>query len=96
MFEEKWYKPKPIEQLEREEKDRQFRRWIIQKCIGIVNYSSCGNSDYNRNYEKDGCMIVEAYTKSAYDSCRFSETYKVPINEFWDLDNVMDMNIEKI
>ena len=96
MFEEKWWKPKSFEQLEKEEKDRQFRKWIINKCKDVVNYSSCGKSDYDRHYEKDGYMIVEAYTKSAYDSCRFSETYKVPINKFWDFDNAMDMNIERI
>jgi hypothetical protein len=96
MLEEKWYKPKSIEQLEKEEKDRQFRLWIVVKCKDIINYYSCENSDYDRNYEKDGYMVIEAYTKSAYDSCRFSETYRVPINEFWDFNNVVDMKVERI
>lgn len=96
MFEEKWYNPKSFEQLKKEEMDRQFRQWILNKCKDIIRCYSDSNSDYDRNYEKDGCMIIEAYEKSTYDKYGFSEIYKVPINEFWDFDDAMDMNVEKV
>jgi hypothetical protein len=96
MFEEKWWKPKTFEQLEKEEKSRQFNKWIINKCMDIVNYASCSNNDYYSHIEKDGYMYIISYTKSPYESCRFREDYKIPIDEFWDSDNLADINIVQL
>jgi hypothetical protein len=94
VFEEKWWKPKSFEQLEAEEKDRQFRQWIIDKCKKIISYRTDNSYDYDRHYEKDGYMIIDAYTKERFESCRFKDSFGIPINDFWDLDNVADMKIE--
>jgi hypothetical protein len=93
MFEEKWWTPKPIGQLEKEEKARQFEKWVKDKCNDIVAYVSGGNSEYYWHREEDGIMKICYTTKERYENCSLSTECEVAINDFWDKDDPKCMAI---
>ena len=94
ILEEKWWKPKTFEQLEREEKERQLTKWVRDKCSDIIAYVSKNRSRFNGVYrECDGVLKVYGRTIETYKDYSFGVCYDVDINDFWDKDSPIDMRI---
>lgn len=90
MLEEKWYKPKPVEQLIREDKTKQFNIWVKNKCIEIIDAVTHNTCLYLKHKEVDGYMRIECMTEDNH----FYYTYIVNINDFWDKDDISKMYID--
>jgi len=95
MLEEKWWNPKSFEQLEKAERERQFKAWVKQKCIDVIAYVTDEKCTFVKNRESNGNMLIECKTKENFESCCFYTTYEIKIDDFLDKDNPSDMSISK-